>query len=64
LTIFTAGWLRCLWNLLADRTFLLERRDFMLKSRMPQSEYTMNIFYIVGVVVVVLFIAGFFGLHA
>jgi len=26
-----------------------------------QSEYTMNIFYIVGVV---LFIAGFFGLHA
>jgi hypothetical protein len=31
---------------------------------MPQSEYTMNIFYIIGVVVVVLFIAGFFGLHA
>jgi hypothetical protein len=45
-------------------TFVLERRAFMLKSRMPQSEYIMNIFYIIGVVVVVLFIAGFFGLHA
>jgi hypothetical protein len=44
--------------------FVLERRIFMLKSRMPQSEYTMNIFYIIGVVVVVLFVAGFFGLHA
>jgi hypothetical protein len=31
---------------------------------MPQSESTMNIFYIIGVVVVVLFVAGFFGLHA
>jgi hypothetical protein len=45
-------------------TFLLERRAFMLKSRMPQSEYTMNIFYIIGVIVVVVFVAGFFGLHA
>jgi hypothetical protein len=42
----------------------LERRAFMLKSRMAQSEYTMNIFYIIGVIVVVLFVAGFFGLHA
>jgi len=31
---------------------------------MPLSEYTMNIFYIIGVIVVVLVIAGFFGLHA
>jgi hypothetical protein len=31
---------------------------------MPQSEYIMNIFYIIGVIVVVLFVAGFFGLHA
>jgi lysylphosphatidylglycerol synthetase-like protein (DUF2156 family) len=45
-------------------TFLLERRAFILKSRMPQSEYTMNIFYIIGVIVVVLFVAGFFGLNA
>ena len=44
--------------------FRLERRFFILKSRMPQSEYTMNIFYIIGVVVVILFVAGFFGLHA
>jgi hypothetical protein len=45
-------------------TFLLERRAFMMKSRMPQSEYPMNIFYIIGVIVVILFVAGFFGLHA
>ena len=31
---------------------------------MSQSEYIMNIFYIIGVVVVVLFVAGFLGLHA
>jgi hypothetical protein len=30
---------------------------------MPRSEYTMNILYIIGVVVI-LFVAGFFGLHA
>jgi hypothetical protein len=45
-------------------TLLLERRAFMLKSRMPQSEYIMNIFYIIGVVVVIVFVAGFLGLHA
>jgi hypothetical protein len=31
---------------------------------MSQSEYPMNIFYIIGVVVVVLFVAGLLGLHA
>jgi hypothetical protein len=41
--------------------FLLEHRAFILKSRMLQSEYTMNIFYIIGVIVVVLFVAGFLG---
>jgi predicted nucleic acid-binding Zn ribbon protein len=44
--------------------FLSERRAFILESRMSRSEYTMNIFYIIGVVVVVIFVAGFFGLHA
>lgn len=34
-----------------------------LKSRMPRSEYTMNIFYIIGVVVVIIVVAGFLGLH-
>jgi hypothetical protein len=34
---------------------------FMLKSRMSHPEYTMNIFYIIGVIV---FVAGFFRLHA
>jgi hypothetical protein len=57
----TSGYLR---NLLADRRLLLERRSFMLKSRLSHPEYTMNIFYIIGVIVVVLFVAGFFGLHA
>jgi hypothetical protein len=45
-------------------TFLLQRRAFIPKSRMPQPEYIMNIFYIIGVIVVVVFVAGFFGLHA
>jgi len=41
-----------------------ERRFFISKSRTSQSEFTMNIFYIIGVVVVILFVAGYFGLHA
>jgi len=35
----------------------------MPKSRMAHLEYTMNIFYIIGVVVVILFVAGFLGLR-
>jgi uncharacterized membrane protein YhaH (DUF805 family) len=46
------------------QTFLFKRRAFILKSRIPRSEYTMNIFYIIGVVVVIIFVAGFLGLHA
>jgi hypothetical protein len=46
------------------RTFPVGAPCFHLKSRMPQSEYTMNIFYIIGVIVVVLFVASFLGLHA
>jgi hypothetical protein len=45
------------------QTFLFKRRAFILKSRMPRLENTMNIFYIIGVVVVIIFVAGFFGLH-
>jgi hypothetical protein len=45
------------------RRSLFERRTFNIESALPQSEYTMNIFYIIGVVVVVIFVAGFFGLH-
>jgi uncharacterized membrane protein YhaH (DUF805 family) len=44
-------------------TFLFERRTFLPKTRASRSEYTMNIFYIIGVIVVVVFVAGFFGLH-
>jgi hypothetical protein len=43
---------------------LLEHRAFVPKSRTPPSEYAMNIFYIIGVIVVIVFVAGFFGLHA
>jgi hypothetical protein len=45
------------------QTLLLTGRPFILKSRIPRSEYTMNIFYIIGVVVVIIIVAGFFGLH-
>jgi hypothetical protein len=44
--------------------FLFKRRAFVLKSRILKSEYTMNIFYIIGVVVVIIFVASFLGLHA
>jgi hypothetical protein len=30
---------------------------------MPQLEHAMNIFYIIGVVVVIVFVAGMLGLH-
>jgi hypothetical protein len=53
-----------LWNILVDRDVSIGAPRVILKSRMPQPEYTMNIFYIIGVIVVVLFVAGFFGLHA
>ena len=48
---------------LHPKRFQLEHRYFILRSRKSQSEHTMNIFYIIGVVVVVLVIAGYFGLH-
>jgi hypothetical protein len=48
---------------LHPKRFQLEHRYFILRSRESQSEHTMNIFYIIGVVVVVLVIAGYFGLH-
>jgi hypothetical protein len=46
-----------------SQTFLFKRRAFILKPRMPRSEHTMNIFYIIGVVVVIIFVASFLGLH-
>ena len=36
---------------------------FKLESRMPSLEYTMNIFYIIGVIVVVIVVAGYLGVH-
>ncbi|MGA9193488.1 MAG: hypothetical protein WB037_00175 [Pseudolabrys sp.] len=48
---------------LHPKRFRLEHRYFILRSRKSQSEHTMNIFYVIGVVVVVLVIAGYFGLH-
>jgi hypothetical protein len=48
---------------IASRRLLLEHRAFMLKSRMTQSECAMNIFYIIGVVVVIVLVASFLGLH-
>jgi len=46
------------------KLFSLEHGFFISKSPVPQSGVNMNIFYIIGVVVVVLFVAGYFGLHA
>jgi hypothetical protein len=64
LTTFTADGFRRLWNLLADRHVPVGAPRFHAENAHVSLEYTMNIFYIIGVVVVVLFVAGFFGLHA
>jgi hypothetical protein len=50
-------------ELRADRDVSCQSAVLSLESSRPQPEYTMNIFYIIGVIVVVLFVAGFFGLH-
>jgi hypothetical protein len=48
-------------NLLLPEPFTVEAPFFW--KRTPQLEYTMNIFYIIGVVVVIVVVAGFLGLH-
>jgi len=48
---------------IVSKRLLLEHRAFILKSRMTQWKCAMNIFYIIGVVVVVVVVASFFGLH-
>jgi len=45
-------------------TFPVGAPCFHAESARVSLEYTMNIFYIIGVIVVVLFVAGFFGLYA
>ncbi|MDP1869004.1 hypothetical protein [Bradyrhizobium sp.] len=48
-------------NQIAEGNFL--QGTPRLKQRMPEPECTMNIFYIIGVIVVILFVAGFLGLR-
>jgi hypothetical protein len=45
-------------------TFPVGAPCFLAENAHVSLEYTMNIFYIIGVIVVVLFVAGFLGLHA
>jgi hypothetical protein len=45
-------------------TFPVRAPCFRAENAHVSLEYTMNIFYIIGVIVVVLFVAGFLGLHA
>ena len=47
-------------NVISKR--LLWEHRFLLK-RLNSMECVMNIFYVIGVVVVIIFVAGFFGLH-
>jgi hypothetical protein len=46
---------------IVSKRLLLEHRAFILKSHMTQWECAMNIFYIIGVVVVIVLVAGFLG---
>jgi hypothetical protein len=52
-----------IWNLCSTNAFAHEAPRFKSKSRMPSWECPMNIFYIIGVVVVVILVAGFLGVH-
>jgi len=52
-----------IWNLCSTNAFAHEAPHFKSKSRMPSRECPMNIFYIIGVVVVVILVAGFLGVH-
>ena len=47
-----------------SRRFLFKRRAFILKTPILDRNTTMNIFYIIGVVVVIILVASFLGLHA
>ena len=47
-----------------DKAFPIRVRCFHIEVRLPQLEYTMNIFTIIGVVVVIVVVAGYFGLRA
>ena len=42
---------------------LFERHTFNIESPLTPIGVNMNIFYIIGVVVVVIFIAGYLGVH-
>jgi hypothetical protein len=48
---------------LTPRRLLVEAARLQAKPRLPRSEYIMNIFYIIGVVVVVIVVAGYLGVH-
>jgi hypothetical protein len=62
LTTFTAR--TASRNLLAARNVPVGAPRFHAEIAYGSLEYTMNIFYIIGVVVVVIFVAGFLGLRA
>ena len=52
------------WNVPQAQTLPFKRRGLhILKLRILESGHTMNIFYIIGVVVVVIIVASILGLH-
>jgi hypothetical protein len=52
-----------LWNCVYVRTFRVGVRCVHIETACLTRSSHMNIFYIIGVVVVVIVVAGFFGLH-
>ena len=52
------------WNYSQIGTFPIGAPCFQAESAHASIGVPMNIFYIIGVIVVVLFVAGFLGLHA
>ena len=54
---------QCLSNFIQTRSVNERMLPRQSCRYIPQSEHTMNIFYIIGVVVVIVVVAGFLGVH-
>jgi len=52
------------WNVPPGPDVSIQAPRFHIENAHTRSEYTMNIFYIIGVVVVIILVASFLGLHA
>ena len=58
-----AVYLSEIWNLRSTKAFPVGARCLQVENAHVFVEFTMNIFYVIGVVVVIVVVAGFLGVH-